>query len=282
MRMLLLLLLLTAPARASDLKVATWNLDWLTQRHAGDPTLPRDVHPKPPEGLDLLRHYADLLNADIVAIQEVDGPAIAARLFPPARYTIHMTGDSVVQRAGLAIRRGLSFRPNPDLAALAIGGPARRLRSGADITLDLPSGPLRILSVHLKTGCRDGKIAPAQSDPCATLGLQLSALQGWIAQRRDEGAPFLLLGDFNRWMDRGDAFFAGLQTTAPLIRATAGHNSPCWGGGGFIDHIIAGGAARAWLAPDSLKVLVYRETDVSWKDRLSDHCPVSALLRPPG
>ena len=282
MRLLLLILLFALPAEAADLKVATWNLDWLTARPAGDPALPRDVKPKPPGGLALLRRYADQLNADVVALQEVDGPEIAARIFPPDRYTIHITTDSVVQRVAIAIRRGLPFRPNPDLAALAIGGPERRLRSGADVTLDLPSGPLRLLAVHLKTGCRDARLATAPSEQCATLRRQLSALQGWIAQRRDEGAPFLLLGDFNRWMEPGDGFFAAMQQTSPLLRATAGQNSPCWGGGGFIDHIIAGGAARAWLVPGSLKVLVYRETEFAWKDRLSDHCPVAATLRLPG
>ena len=32
-----------------------------------------------------------------------------------------------------------------------------------------------------------------------------------------------------------EGFFTGLQQSAPLTRATEGRNSPCWGGGGFID-----------------------------------------------
>ena len=41
-QVVLLLLLLAAPARAAELKLATWNLEWLTLRPAGDPALPLD------------------------------------------------------------------------------------------------------------------------------------------------------------------------------------------------------------------------------------------------
>jgi endonuclease/exonuclease/phosphatase family metal-dependent hydrolase len=93
--------------------------------------------------------------------------------------------------------------------------------------------------------------------------------------------PFVLMGDFNRWMDGRDAFFAAMQEAAPLIRATERRSSPCWGGGGFVDHIIAGGAARGWMRTDTLRVLVYRETGEEWRTRLSDHCPVSVRFRLP-
>jgi endonuclease/exonuclease/phosphatase family metal-dependent hydrolase len=193
-----------------------------------------------------------------------------------------MTGDRVVQRVGFAVRQGIKFTPHPDLVALDIN-PAghRRLRSGADITLDLPGAKLRLLAVHLKTGCRQDPLASSARPECATLRLQLAALEGWLAQRRAEGVPFVILGDFNRWMDNGDAFWAGLRKAAPLARATEGAYSPCWGGSGFIDHVIAGGPARGWMVPGSLKVLVYRETAAGMKEHLSDHCPVSAQFRVP-
>jgi hypothetical protein len=83
-------------------------------------------------------------------------------------------------------------------------------------------------------------------------------------------------------MDGRDQLWYALQHAAPLTRATEGHASPCRGGEAFIDHIMLGGAARDWLEPDSLRVMTYREIGAEWKERLSDHCPVSVRLRLPG
>ena len=269
--------LLALPVRAGELKVATWNLNWLTSREAG---LPADVKPREPEDFDRLRAYAGELNADVVAFQEVDNRETARRVFSPDRYSLHMSRDHVRQRVGLAIRGGLTYEINPDVTALA-GDPARRLRSGVDITLTLPSGPLRVMALHLKTGCQYASLGNTPRGACATLLWQLDAVTAWVAARQEDGVPFLLLGDFNRGMDRRDAFLKRLRTAAPLTRVTEGDSNPCWGGEPFIDHILLGGAARVWAVPNSLRVLTYRETDPAWKARLSDHCPVSARLAVP-
>ncbi len=277
---LALLLLLPGPAGAADLKLATWNLEWLTARPAGDPELPQDVVPKQPADIDALRRYASELDADVIAIQEVDGAAIAARVFPPERYSIHMSHDQVVQRVGIVVRRGIHYRVNPDVTGLQLG-PGAQLRSGADVTLQLSPSPLRILSVHLKTGCFDQRLTRSGNRSCSELQEQAGTLADWIAARRAEGIAFTVLGDFNRHMDGRDQFWAALRSAAPLTRATEGRSSPCWGGEAFIDHILLGGAARDWLLPDSLRVLTYRETDAAAKQHLSDHCPVSVRLRLP-
>lgn len=275
------MLLLAHAAHAAELKLATWNLEWLTLRAPGDKALPEDVVPKQADDLAALRRYALLLNADVVAFQEVDGPAAAAAVFPPDRYAIYLTGDRVVQRVGFAVRRGIEVQQNPDLKALDVQPDAPfPLRSGADITLILGGARLRLLAVHLKSGCFDQRLAN-NGHVCATLRQQIPPLQGWLAQRQAEGAPFVVLGDFNRRMDHADELLDSLAQSAPLLRATEGRASPCWGGESFIDHVLAGGAARGWVEPGSLRVLVYRETDAVAKAHLSDHCPVSVKLQLP-
>lgn len=278
----LLLLLSAAPTSAAELKLATWNLEWLTDRPDGDPALPRDAHPKRPDDIAILARYAAKLDADLIAIQEVDGRDIAARIFPPDRYSIHLTHDHVVQRTGLVVRRGLPYDTNPDLTTLAVQGhDPGALRSGADITLHLPGGALRVLAVHLKAHCEHDPLTRSHRPACVVLRAQVPALQAWIAAREQEGTAYVVLGDFNRWMDGRDQVLAALRKTAPLVRATEGHDSPCWGGEHFIDHILAGGPAAQWMQPTTLSVLVFTETGAAWKQRLSDHCPVAVRFHLP-
>ncbi len=279
--LLLGLLLASLPTLAADLKITTWNLEWLTDKRAGDHALPRDVRPKGAEDIARLRGYAEQLNADIVGFQEVDGPGIAALVFSPERYTIHVTQDHVVQRVGFAVRRGLVFTAHPDLVGLSLPEGNSRLRSGADITVRTQGGFLRLLNVHLKTGCNRDSLNSRARPQCETLRAQLAPMQGWMAERQRELVPYVILGDFNRQMDRNDQFLAGLQHSGPLVRATETKSNPCWGGAAFIDHILAGGAARGWMRPDTLRVLVYREHGPEWRARLSDHCPVSVAFHLP-
>jgi endonuclease/exonuclease/phosphatase family metal-dependent hydrolase len=290
MRVLLLLLLLLAalPARASqEIKLATWNIAWLTLKPAGHPDLPRELRVRSAEDIRLLRGYATRLNADIVALQEIDGTAAAEQVFDPASYVIHLTSESDVQRPGFAVRRSLRVTRNPDLAELDIRAGARRsLRRGADITVQGEGGfRIRLLSVHLDAGCRDEPLARDASRDCEGLARQARILSRWAAAREEEGIPFAILGDFNRVIGRDDDFIRIIAEDAPLLRPTAGFSSPCWadsrGGRPFIDHILLGGPARGWFVPNSMAVLAYAERDRSFRERLSDHCPVSVRLRGP-
>jgi len=271
----LLVALLAAPASARELKLTTWNLNWLTLRPAGAPGVPADIRPREAEDFDRLRAYALELDADVVGVQEVDSYDVLRMVFPRDRYVLHLTRDRLTQKVGVAIRRGLRHDVHPDVPLAA--DPGTWVRSALDVTLTETG--LRLLVVHLKQGCRDPRQDRSGGRDCAILHGQAQPLIAWIAERQAASVPFVVLGDFNRWMDRRDRFLDSLRVAAPLTRATEGFANPCWGKAAFIDHILLGGGAQAWIVPNSLAVLRYREAGDGWKERISDHCPVSVRLR---
>jgi endonuclease/exonuclease/phosphatase family metal-dependent hydrolase len=274
-------LLLSAPdVEAADWKIATWNLDWLTLRHTGDPALPENVHTRRPSDFTRLHAYADKLNADIVAFEEVDGQEAAARIFDPAHYTIITIRENVIQQVGLAVINTIAVHQNNDLIALNVEpGAPHQLRNGLDATLTFPNGAkLRVLAVHLKTGCHEDAIANNPRPQCVLLAKQIPPLAAWAHARAAEGTPYAILGDFNRVMDQPEEMSTALAQAAPLTRVTTAQADPCWKGGSFIDHIFLGGPAQAWLVPASLRVLTYRNDPTADRDRLSDHCPLSVRI----
>ena len=270
------------PVAAGPIKVSTWNLDWLTLRHTGDPALPDDVTTRAPADFASLAVEAARLHPDIVAIEEVDGSPPASLLFPARDYTILMTNDDVVQRVGLVVRRTVAVTRNPDVTALDVEPNARhRLRSGLDATVTVDGVAIRVLAVHLKTGCWGAEQDASGKRACRVLNRQIPVLADWVRDRTREGVPFLVLGDFNRHLGAGgDRVMAALAAAGPIDDPDRGQSSPCWGGDDFIDHILLGGPARNWMVPGSLRVLVYRDRNEADKDRLSDHCPVSVTIEP--
>jgi endonuclease/exonuclease/phosphatase family metal-dependent hydrolase len=281
-RLLAFLLIVAGPAHAQTIKLSTWNLNWFTTSQT-QADRPADAPHRTQADIAELRAYANRLDADIIALEEVDGATSAASLFPPDRYTIVTIHQNVAQQVGLAVRRPLTVMQNPDITDLDVE-PARaphHLRYGLDATVGFPDGAkLRILAVHLKTGCITDNIVTSRRPACALLSRQIPPLAAWLAARAAGPTPFALLGDFNRDFDQPESVAIPLQVAAPLVRVTEGASDPCWSTGPFIDHIFLGGDARAWLQPGSLRVLTYHSDNESDKDRLSDHCPVSVRLRP--
>jgi len=278
------LLLFIAHARAADIKISTWNLNWLTTRTAEEAHLPKDVQTRAPDDFARLAGYARKLAADVVAFQEVDGARAAAMIFGETNYTIVTIDEDVVQRVGIAVRKPIRVMRNPDVNALDVQPrDTFPLRDGLDVTLGFPGGArLRVLVVHLKTGCQSDALYRSSRPQCALLALQVPKLTAWVAARRAEGVAFAVIGDFNRVFDEAEEVGDALVKAAPLTRVTEGFENPCWNGAPFIDHIFLGGPARGWLQPDSLRVQIFQEIGDDWKHRLSDHCPVSVKLRVPG
>jgi endonuclease/exonuclease/phosphatase family metal-dependent hydrolase len=282
MRVLLLLFVLLAalPARAAELILVAWNIAWLTAKPPGHPDLPPGLIRRGPADYAVLQQIAAGLDADIIAFQEVDGPLAAARVFDATRYAFFFPQEQDTQRAGFAVRRTLRVTQNPDLAELDLRPAARlSLRRGTDITVEAGGQRLRLLSIHLRAGCAEGRLA-GRSASCEELLRQGGYLAAWIAARRAAGEAFVIAGDFNRRLDRNDPLFALLAAEAPLTLATEGLRDSCWGTDrGAIDHILAGGPARAWLDLRSLRMIPLPQAHPNGRDTLSDHCPISVRLR---
>ena len=267
-------------ASAHILKLSTWNMDWLTLRPSGDGALPDDVPGGEHRDFSKLAAYARHLDSDVVAFEEVDGPIAASRVFSPKTYQILLTPDAVVQRVGVAVRRDLHVAVNEELSALNVASPdaPHQLRGGLDVTISDAHASLRLLVVHLKTGCWDQPLNQRQHS-CPTLYQQIRVMQDWMLERQDEGEAYAVLGDFNRRLTLHDPLMQQIETETPVTLTTAGKASPCWGGEYFIDHILLGNAARNWLVPDSLRVMTYKNDTAP--AGLSDHCPVSVRLDMP-
>jgi len=225
----------------------------------------------------------------VIAFQEAENEAAAARVFDPLRFVIvmedragapsgtcggeHKTQTVIRQAVGFAIRKGIVFDRNPDVTALMLGNP--QLRSGVDITLRPRGQPaIRLLSVHLKSGCFAGSEAKA----CPVLLQQIPALERWIDIAAAGNHRFAVLGDWNRRLGlAGDSVWTeiddGDPPNADLRLADAGVHPQCDPRyDSFIDHIVLDKRAG-----DDLKSFAETRYAANEKHH-SDHCPVSVVL----
>lgn len=266
---------------AQELRIASWNLEHLAETNASG------CRPRDDADYAALRTHAATLDADIVAFQEIESVAAAQRVFDPAVYDIVMetrlgTPNSKPpcngnpqyrlnrQATGFAVKKGLPVERHPDLVALQDGDP--NLRSGVDITVTRPHGaPIRLLSVHLKSGCAGGTSGAS----CETLKRQAEALEHWIDARATETAPFAVLGDFNRRLALPDDPLWAMLDRPPGptdLYLAAGTKTPKCDPKytSFIDHVVV---------DPRLASEVHDFWEFTYPgERLSDHCAISVSI----
>ncbi|MDH2406355.1 HAD family acid phosphatase [Bradyrhizobium sp. SSUT18] len=282
----------TVVGKASALTMATWNLEHLAEKDGAG------CRPRTEADYGSLRSYAEQLKADIVAVQEVESGAALARVFDPKAWFIEISsvppegekrecaglaGQFITkQLTGFAIRKSVAYLRNPDVTELDIGATGRH-RYGVDISLDT-GVPLRLLSVHLKSGCHSEPEASARED-CRVLFEQARVLKlQWINKRADEGIPFAILGDFNRRLQNEPGLWSVLDEPGggarDLVRTAArGTPARCRGRDDlFIDFIVLNGRSAPLFVADSFREFRYRE---GANEAPSDHCPVLVELAIP-
>jgi endonuclease/exonuclease/phosphatase family metal-dependent hydrolase len=220
----------SAHAQAPGLRLATWNLEHLAAA-AGYGCRPRDE-----ADYERLRQEAARLNADVIALQEVQNRAAVARVFDPDTYAIeisqqperdlgtcrrHRSRKRTMQRTGFAINKerlaklGLTYRRLPDFEAIGLGSLSWATRILIEPT-DGGGEPIQLMSLHLKSGCAFGRLnGEIRRDQCRLLRRQLGVLEEWIDARAGADEPFVLLGDFNRQLDQPrDDFWADIDDGA--------------------------------------------------------------------
>lgn len=260
---------LTVPSAAvakDRVRIATWNLSNL--HHAAGQSVPgRDVV-RSEEDYTWLRYYADALEADVVALQEIHSRAAAYRLFSPRRWTVLISGrrmrdfdiydrtgewpDGTIY-TGIAVRNSFTVLRDEDVASLEVShvdpetGVARPTRWAKEVEIERDGRRLVVLAVHLKSGCVVGGLGEAglggdvsafehPSDPdCTTAARQVEPLQNWIRARSEGDVPYVIMGDFNRAFDVKDedddlwrAMNQPLGDRQELVRFPDRKSATCW------------------------------------------------------
>ena len=80
--------------------------------------------PRDQADFDRLKAYADILDADVIAFQEVEKQAAAEHGVDPANYQIFISDRSHTQRTGFAVRKSIAEVQNSAFSALSLLAPA--------------------------------------------------------------------------------------------------------------------------------------------------------------
>lgn len=180
--------------------------------------------------------------ADVVLLQEVSD-AKAARLVLGPGYDV-AGSEEVWRTRAIAQNLAIGWRPLPgaqpprtelvpDVAQA--GDDGRLARPGLALLLDLGGDRrLAVLNLHLKAGCRLGRLTePTSRHPqrafrraadCAVLQRQVPAIERWADDKLRQGYGVIVAGDFNRDLlreirDRLPARSDGSNPAGPAVPA---------------------------------------------------------------
>ncbi len=269
---------------AKELRVAAWNLEHLNAN--GD----EGCITRTQADYDNIASTVDKMQYDVVAIQEVKDEAAARRVFSSGEWEIELSKRPPMKNlrecwglsgrylrhlgTGFAIRKGISYRRNPDFEVLGLNDDFQRW--GTDITL-LEGKEVRLLSVHLRSGCwgAEQDEDDERKETCQTLRQQIEKLAEWRDERLSEQERFLILGDFNRRLAVSDDWAWNLLSPkeSSLHLVTDSIETKCDPRfDELIDHIVADTSAAELISASST-------TEGPRIGEHPDHCSVSTVIR---
>lgn len=267
-------------ANAEALTLGVWNMEWLAEADGAG------YSPRTAPDYVRLAGYLPIIDADVLVLQEVESLAAVRRVFNEQDWNAYVVEQDSNQRVAVVWRKGVELNVLPDYDALNTAN----VREGVDFVVTLPgesATAVRVLGVHLKSGCFSDDYRTADSDACVKLATQVPVLEAWIDARATEGVPYMVVGDFNRRLQPADPFWIELDDQQPAgadLEMTYGTARPqCWNSryDQFVDHVVLGGPAISLLVPNSFREFVYPAADAAFQEQLSDHCPLLVDLATP-
>lgn len=249
-----------------------------------------------------LQIYAEKVDADVVALQEIVTERAARLLYPAADYWLLMSsryepeksqgGEDIYTALAIKKNRGIKILERRDLAELEVRPSSshskhRPTRRGTAALLAIDGKPIWVMSVHLKSSCPKVKWPQkSRQHACQLLWQQTVTLKKWINQRIANNEGFLIMGDFNRrfgQLKNYGGVWRYLNTfdgEAPLLRRfPTSELRRCATRKGKsmhpIDWFVADREFARSLNPDSyFETRWTREHTARHWQRLSDHCPI--------
>ena len=275
-----------------SLVVVSWNIEHLAEQNGQGCKARTDVD------YEKLKAYASNLNADIVALQEVQSAKAVARIFPEKEwqiiisdrpdsqtYTCRESGlTSTQQKVAFAVRSSLKINSVEQLKAIATPRPG--LRQGIKLTVQLADEKLHIVNLHLKSGCFVDDYLDADRESCEVLSQQVKILDNYLESKQLNQENWLVLGDFNHRLAnpnnrfRKDLFhspglFGDKSLPNKQLQNLTDGNTGCHPKyPAPIDHILVSSSLSSKYKSESLKFHYFDNMNID--DMLSDHCALSA------
>ena len=271
-------------AENHPLKIVAWNVEHLNEHNE------TGCVPRTDADYEEIVQNIEKMDPDVVAFQEVENAAAAARIFDLQEWQIEFstrpnTGPGNECRGlpgqqlrhlgtGFAVKKGLEFTRNEDFDDLGLDDDFQRW--GTDITLIRDGKPaLRMLSIHLRSGCWGPPQDEQPARACPNLREQSTLLTTWVAARTEEDVPFGVLGDFNRRLAMPDDWMwaeLNAELGAPLHLLDQGVGAKCDPRyKDFIDHIVLDPRAFQSYVADSFE-------EIPRTSEHPDHCAITALM----
>ena len=211
------------PSEPETLKITSWNLEHLAERDG------LGCRPRTAADYAELKRHVEALDADVIAFQEVETAQAARRVFDPQHYEVVMstrpasgrggacygaTGQSIRQQAvGFAIRKGVPWSRNPDLADLRSAIP---ICAGESISRSGAVHRFVCLPFISSPGATPDEAPPIATARCCSTSCRCSKPGSMRAPPQARPSPFSATGT-DDWRHAATHFMQ--RSTMAILRA---------------------------------------------------------------